>query len=105
MDHLHYSLKRIGEVASGGVVNLFCHYNSTTSYRQLNHRILTSELTVNIKVCKEDMQCYPLIYDVNMTVNFIFVTLFGKSGLNENYVEPFFIATDLETLECIGEHS
>ena len=40
MDHLHDSLKRIGEVASGGVVNLFCHYNSTTSYRQLNHRIL-----------------------------------------------------------------
>ena len=35
----------------------------------------------------------------------IIVTLFGKSGLNENCVEPFFIATHLETLECIGEHS
>ena len=82
MDHLHYSLKRIGEVASGGVVNLFCHYNSTTSYRQLNHCILTSELTVNIKVCKEDMQCYPLIYDVNMTVNFIFT--FYAAGNKRN---------------------
>ena len=35
----------------------------------------------------------------------LYVTLFGKSGLNENCIEPFFIATHLETLECIGEHS
>ena len=34
-----------------------------------------------------------------------YVTLFGKSGLNENCVEPFFIAMHLETLKCIGEHS
>ena len=33
------------------------------------------------------------------------VTLFGKSELNENCVEPFFITTHLETLKCIGEHS
>ena len=33
------------------------------------------------------------------------VTLFGKSGLNENCVEPFFIATHLETLKCVGENS
>lgn len=26
-------------------------------------------------------------------------------GLNENCVEPFFIATHLETLKYIGEHS
>ena len=32
-------------------------------------------------------------------------TLFGKSRLNENCVEPFFIATHLETLKCIGKHS
>ena len=34
-----------------------------------------------------------------------FVTLFGKTGLNEDWVEPFFIATHLETLKCIQKHS
>ena len=32
------------------------------------------------------------------------VTLFGRTRLNENCVESFFIATHFETLECIEEH-
>ena len=35
----------------------------------------------------------------------VYVTLFGKTGLNENCVEPFFSATHLETLKCIQKHS
>ena len=82
MDHLHYSLKRIGEVASGGVVNLFCHYNSTTSYRQLNHCILMSELTVNIKVCKEDMQ-YVILSSMMLTWQLISYLHFMLLVINE----------------------
>ena len=44
-------------------------------------------------------------YFWNAYLQRVYVTLFGKSRLNENCVEPFFIATHLETLKCIGERS
>ena len=37
--------------------------------------------------------------------NLLFVTVFGKNGLNEICVEPFFSATHFETLKCIQKHS
>ena len=33
------------------------------------------------------------------------VTVFGKNGLNEICLEPFFSATHFETLKCIQKHS
>ena len=34
----------------------------------------------------------------------VFVSLFGRTRLNENCVEPFFITTHFESLECKKEH-